>query len=402
MTDQARELCSTLRSTLESPVDALETLVSVLKPPLVCFGLCKQSPDDKLAHQQAWLGLSHADKLYIIDTQLPSLQKLLITKIAVDWHDQFQREGLVEELWKPYFCPPSHGDARYKELIAISAYNVLLAVLSRDPPQKGLSSVAAVQAPQHPLVKQLSISTLAELSEAYDIYLTYSSTFGISPTYRSFLGWQSFVNLLLSIPAKVANACPQQEELDLRLEWRFFFCSLTRGFESILVDVSKASKHDIQPVSYLLGKIIRSGFLNPFADQAFFWSILIPILRDRFFDAVDRLSYADSWHRLIASLTTSDLLALSSSYWMSIQASLKTKADSRAIMRYSSLTLSLFGGIHAGIEHIWEIVFQRCLLRRTPWDENVARVFVTWVVCAYDGHSNSKPYRRPHSCLWAN
>lgn len=327
-----------------------------------------------------WDNLTHEQRQYILRTSFGDIQRVLATKIIVDWHAQLDREDLVDTLWKPFFVPwasATSGSQRYAAQVALSTYPVLLQVLANKP--------------LHPLVRQLALKTLADLTHAYNVRSTYAYYFAKrSPGHDglALLDWQSFVNLYISIPSRIANlASTSTEELDTRLEWRSFFSRLSGDVEILFGDTAASGLDTTSPTAfeYLLSKLARSGFCQPFlAGQLSFWPAIWRPLQLRL---VTTSPQSSAWPVVMSNLTSSDLATLAIGFFVQCQAVLAVdrgpaEEDKRRIInRLALLARAIFGSLEGSTcqsESLWDVVVQPILLERPGWSEDIGRLLVAW------------------------
>jgi hypothetical protein len=398
--DEARQLVDSLCASLQGNIASLDALQGLLEPVLACFQLVEPSLSPPSSgsingsNAERWQALTDENKAYILRTSFSDIQRVLATKIVVDWHHQLSATAvngnLLQKLWKPFFCPstPTSTEASpYAVQVALSAYPVLLEIVANKPTRlQGLSSVQIKPTPLHPLVLSTATATLADLSQSFNTRIVFQYYLQ-NPTSRTLLDWQAFVNLYTSIPTRIANlpSATSRSEIDSRLEWRTFFLRLSRDTE-ILFGESDSQEIRIQSLSFLLSKLIKSGFLQPSPGYSSFWPAIWQPLQTRLIStsasAQDIASASRNWQTCLANLISSDLATFASTFFVHCQNLLEVSdgdMQAKLVKRFAVLAMRIFANFNAeGTEMVWDILVKSILLERQIWQEEMARMLVAW------------------------
>lgn len=390
MSDDARSLVDGLVAALESKLESLDELCDILHPIVAAFNLGSDVPSQSSKVLSGFSTLSHDDKLYILRTRWFTIQQIVATKIVVDWVEQLRQAGLEKTLWLPFFVP--NTSSLYAAQVALSSYSLLPDIAANKQRHAGLSSIQTVQAETHPLARGKAITTLEVLVQRYGLLYMYNSLKGSENRARFLATWQPFVLAYLSIPDRLAPYLQGESSHASVLDWRALLCRASRDLIRIINDQNSDGEEGSDAISFLLGRIIRSGYMQLAPALLSFWPAVWSSLRIALLsNEKSGLAPNTRWQGVLHSLTTPDLSTFASTMLQYMQATMPTNASSRDVKRNASVLHRMLGDANPENDLIWDLVIRTVCIKGQHWDERVARVLVTWVALSQrdGGSSNS-------------
>lgn len=393
MSEHARQLAQQLLDTLtHTRIDSLEGLEAILRPPAESYRLLAPRTGGHAAPSNEWLDLSTQDKAYILRVYFARIQHVLATKIAVDWLAQLRANPGGEDIWLAYFGLGLSSSA-YSATAARLTLSTLLAVLSNKPPSKGLSSVQSrtSNTPLHPIVVNACFHILAGIVKTYTLKAYHNDIFRDNSS-RSQLEWESFINLYISLPAKLANL-DRNTDIPECLEWRAFLLTATHGFEVLVADEAKASHSaNVPSLTYLVGKFVRSGFIAYTPGPTNFWQAILPKLKRRLLSGFEDVhgSLYTAWAVIVQDLSSPDLVALSKNLVTCLSDELGNASQPLRYKQSAVLLVRVLGPLRSASTTLWDVVVQKVFLEKQNASLGVGRLLVAWVLCSNDNDVSAR------------
>lgn len=378
MSEHARQLAQKLRDDLQSPFGSLQDLCGVLVAPLLAFGLTRSGiPEQYKLQENPWLELDAQDRAYILKVYWAQFQEILATKIVIDWLDHLREDNLDKDLWLPFFCP-SKTSFYFVSVIRVSLSTLPTILVNKSVTAK-LSSTAQKAAPLPEFVKQTSIQSLAQVAQAVTLCDIFTDIFRSQNQEGALLDWQAFFDRYVALPSRVANAIGDTGDTPQALEWRVFYISLSRQFETQVYATSNSqgSATARDALVYGLGKIARSGFMNHEQGRTTFWPAIMPVLRRHLLAKTCSKDLIEIWQQMVASLSTTDYRTCVSSLMASMSESLNAADDARSVRRASVMMSRILGPVTTDNERLWSTTIKGVFLSKF-WSPPVARTLSLW------------------------
>lgn len=194
----------TLSTALSAPLSSVTHLLSLLVPPLAVLGQLADRSD--LVRSYTSAPVPSGDELQLSRTtflkrQLGLVQHAVAQTLWLDWSQELEREelGLAQVVLGRWLVPiPFEGDSATATELAKSSYGILLAALSRRE--------------SAPKLIDLVVDFLERLARTYNVKQLYLHIYGSAlgdERERTFASgrWETALKNLVSVPARVANAC---------------------------------------------------------------------------------------------------------------------------------------------------------------------------------------------------
>ena len=388
MSEDARHLAQTLLTALQGKFDDVEHLQRTLEPVLAAFGLADGHADTA----SSWHTLTSEDKSYILRTSWPLLQRELATCIVVDWLPQLQQHDMVQTLWLPFFVP-SALQGIYATAVAVSAYAVFGDIVTNKLVKNGLSSTSSMATGVPEIVRRQALETLSELVRKYDLANIFAHVRSQDTQAKWIHDWRTIVVMYLALPGKLAaQDTKTSSALPDNLNWRPTCSRASQSLIKIVQSLNTQQTIQLQAISFLLSKLIRSGFFAPIVGLASFWTTTFSNLSRLTVSEQPAESFVDRWIGIVKHLVSSDFATLSTTLLEHVQHTLGNEPNPAAVRRTATLLMRLLGPAQAGDTSVWELCVQRTLLERPGWHESMARVLVCWVKLSPGGiDSQSDP-----------
>lgn len=256
--DNSRDGFQAILEQLKAPIPDLSTLLSLLSTLLGAYNLLPPRYQIHLK-SSATPGVSPGSLVNTILKTLPHVQRILLLKVIPTWDvilngNDASNGSLIDQ----FFVPDIFSNASTSAgSVALCSYGVLLTNLSV---KNGSSSL------DH------TVRLLERLVKEYPIDRMYQAVFGPATSTKRDgakrnLEWEDCVKDLCMAPAKVANAVLQTEggTVPDALENASYFNALSIRVEELVLSLSSSrSQRDcIEPLSYLLQKLVNIGLFPP-------------------------------------------------------------------------------------------------------------------------------------------
>lgn len=202
---------NSIRSALSEPIAHLEALLELLHAPLDLLG--RPLAADRVA-KHTWkrsTGLEPSDaarNAALRAAWLADVQTAIITRIAVDWSEALQAEGLWEQLLDAWFCAkssqPTDSSSLVQEISSasqepdVTAGKIQLATLRNLP-------ALLSQKPQHPSTAEALTLVISKLPQALDLSFMAAAAAKESGVARATLTWEEAVRSLCGLRARIAK-----------------------------------------------------------------------------------------------------------------------------------------------------------------------------------------------------
>jgi telomere length regulation protein len=384
MEDDTLTQIKSVVDSLHSPIIELQTLLSLLCRPLGCIGILP--PQWRRFNLEPLQGPGTID----IAKAFAPLQRALIEHVLPTWSTVLANEGHLP-LVDQYFCPDAFSFALYAAgEVVLCAYSTLLSsVLTEEP-----------------------IRLLAKLSGQYPIDRLHTAAFaGDHSSARKSLRWDDCLRNVFAVPVKVANAVGTRD-LPPQLELATFFDDLSTGTERLVFNLSRspwqgeclyiiyAAIHDcysgqITSITQLFVKLVNVGVfpssssLPPF--QPSFFRSSLDTIRGRFKEDDDQRCskfWTDILNSLPSTVAQQTIFSSLCHSLAQLPSPLGVTARDRGIVVQESILLrAMFGPLQPDSD-VWNSVLGVMLTHN--WNENHARIFISWAAGAIKGTMNSE------------
>ncbi|KAK7466957.1 telomere binding protein [Stygiomarasmius scandens] len=338
---------------LQQPLPNLPALLARLSAPLDAIGLL---PPRFRSHNVNPIPSTSVK----ISIHIPAIQKALVEQVLPTW-DVILEENESIALADQYFCPDLFSSASLAAgQVALDAYSTLMTL---------------------PLNKH-SLRLLCRLSKEYPIDRLHKSIFSGVDGAKKNLQWEDCVQVVVSVPAKVANYIAGNGEIPTPLEHKSYFNDLCIHCET-LIWISRSSRGHVSSIAHLIHKLARLGIFPPAPpssrSQPSFFEAVIPIMKTRFAQPESQF-YSSIWwciQRELSSITLQIIIR-------SLFAALKTPDSvldgthqTRALVKKEATFAYNLCSLSSDPQEVWDSV--SAVVLGQNWTESYSRLFVCWL-----------------------
>ncbi|KAF5365587.1 hypothetical protein D9758_003192 [Tetrapyrgos nigripes] len=346
---------------LQQPITEFSTLLSLLSAPLDAIGLLQ--PQFRIHNV-------NPIQSFKVITHVSSIQKALIEHILPTWEAVLEENNSIGLSYQ-YFCPDLFSSATSAAgQVALLAYSTLTSL---------------------PLNKH-SLYLLSRLSKEYPINRIHAVIFtGSDSVAKRNLDWEDCVQIVMSVPTKVANSIARNGEIPPSLEYKSYFDQIFVHCETLIWSLRSSREH-ISSIAHLINKLARHGMFSSnrpsSRSQPSFFEVALPIIKTRFTQEASR-SYSNFWWQLVQELPSFVFQTVLRSFLVTLQppdSVLDGSPQARSVVKKAATLSYNLCSLASDAQEAWDSV--SAVILGHEWDEGYSRIFVCWLAaCEANVHA---------------